>query len=797
MLINYIVVAVRNLVKDKLYTSINALGLAVAFTTCFFIYSWVRFESSYDVFEGNESVYRLATGWDDEPAEGYATTYPMVRTRVLPQFPEIEESVRVFNTGFLGSKTRITYLTHINTNSVLYYADSTFFRVFPVKFLQGMAETALSKPNAIVLSQSLAASLFESENPIGKLVVIGKDKAFEVTGVVTDLPYNSHLHFDMIASMQSHPWIREAEQNVWSGISFHTYVKLKEGSSPNDLQQKINAYLDHFPNDPDGQGKSINAILQPVASIHLTSHLKHELTPPGDEKMVYIFITVAVLVLVMAVVNYINLATARHTQRFREVGVRKVMGANRSQLVLQFTAESIMVSFMAITLAILMTELCRPALAYIADEKFFSIRFYHKEVLLLFFAGAILIGIISGLFPAFVLSGIKPVKLFKPSFDSALKGSSLRKGLVIFQFTVSIILTICTAITFQQIRFIRSQPAGYDRGQVVALNIGYSGVKDKYKTLKAKIEGSSSVLYVACTSQLPTDVQTFENIDLPGGRTAGAYYMSVDPEFFTALNITLLSGNNELQAVIPNDSIHSFAMNESALQSIGWTPEQAVGSKMSIRHGNQQPGPVVAIIKDFHFQSLHATIQPLIVEFTPGSYEFMLIKVQTDHVRDALQAIEAAWKEVAGGIPFDFSFLDEDYNALYKQEQLTGSLFVTFSFIALIIALLGLFGLASFAVTKRAKEIGIRRILGAEINGILKLLSKDFGYLLIIASVVSIPAGLYFRHEWLESFAYQTQISPWLFILASLLNILLALLTIAYHGIRATRINPVETLRSE
>lgn len=797
MLINYCIVSLRNLVKDRLYSIINALGLAVAITTCFFIFSWVTYETSYDTFDDSERIYRIATAWDDAPAEGYATTYPMIRTRVLSQFPEIEESARVFNTGFLGSKTPITYQHNINTNSILYYADSTFFRLFPCTFLNGSAETALTKPNSIVLTSALASKLFERENPIGKLVAIDQGKSFEVTGVVAVPLSNSHLHFDMIASMESHPWIKEAEQIVWSGISFHTYVKLKKEASAELLQQKINSFLDNFPDDPDGNGKNINAALQPIRSIHLTSHLKLELAPNGDSKMVYLFITIAALVLVVAVVNYVNLATARYTQRFKEVGVRKVMGANRSQLMMQFISESIVVSITALLVAGIFIELLRPVLVSISDERYFQLSLYHLQNIAPFFLGTIFIGIISGLLPALFLSAIKPVKLFKPSFESALKGSSLRKGLVVFQFAVSIILTICTATTFLQIRFLHNQAIGYDREQVVSLNIGYKGVKEKYALLKSDVESSSRVAGVTFTSQLPTNVQTYENIDLPAADPTGAYYISVDPGFFSTLGIKLQSGYERIEAVVPNDSVHSFVLNESALQSFGWTAEQALAYKISIRHGNQEPGPVVAVIKDFHFQSLHSNIQPLVIEFTPNSFEFMLVKIKPGDVQQAIHDIEASWKRIAGTIPFDYSFLNENYNALYKQEELTGSLFIAFSIIALCIALLGLFGLASFAVTKRTKEIGIRKILGAEFKTLLVLLSKDFGYLLAIALVLAMPIGLYFQHKWLAAFAYRADISLWLFVLAGLVNIVLAFITIAYHCVRASSINPVETLRSE
>ncbi len=796
MLTNYFLVSLRTLLKDKVYAVINTLGLAIGLATCFLIFSWVSFETSYDnYFDHRDQLFRVITQWDDSPDDAHASTYPMVRSRVLSQFAEVEESTRLYNTSFLGSKTKITVGDVVNTSAAFYYADSTFFRVFPFSFVEGDSR-ALRKPNSVVLTEKFSGILFGKENPVGKIIKIGSGE-FEVTAIVQDIPSNTHFHFDLVASMESHPWIKQAEENVWSGISFHTYIRLKEGSSAVALENKMKNLLNNFPNDPKGFGKNLSLKLQPLASIHLNSNLKFELLPNGSIAIVYLFITIAILVLVVAIVNYVNLATARYAQRLKEVGVRKVMGANRTQLLTQFISESLLVAFVSFLTAIVLIELARPLLQSISDVNYFSLRPYDGLVLIPFLFVTLFIGFLSGILPAFILSSIQPVKLFKPSIDSSWGSITLRKALVVFQFTISIVLTISTAITIQQLYFLRHQNIGYDREQTLILNIGYNGLHQKYELFQSALVQSPSVAGVTATSQLPTNIQSQENIDVPGQASLGVNYISVDPSFFDVMNAEIIKGKELLREVKPNDSIHFFALNETTLKAIGWSDEQALGNQISIRHGNQRPGNVVAIIKDFHFQSMHHPIGPLVFEFTPEHYQFLLIKLKPGQTTAGLNATEGIWKQIAGNLPFEFSFLDEEYNSLYKQEQLTGSLFTAFSAIALLIALLGLFGLSSFAVSKRAKEIGIRKILGADLWNIALLLSRDFGYLLSIALVVALPIALYFKREWLSGFAYQATISVWIFAGAIVINFLLAFLTIGYHCLKASTINPTETLRSE
>lgn len=796
MIRNYFLSTLRILYKEKLYTLINSIGLAIGLATCFLIFSWVRFETSFDSFPGSDQVYRITTQWDDGEGEGIASTYPMVKTRVLTQFPEVEKSTRLFNQGFLGTKTRIALADRVFVDETFYYADSTFFEVFPLKFLYGDSKTSLAAPNGVVITEGTARKFFGSENPMGKMIRVDGSRDFEISGVVEDIPANRHFHFDVLASMLAHPWIANAENNVWSGVVFHTYVKLKVGASASELQSKIAQFMDRFPNDPDQLGKKLDLQLQAIQRIHLDSHKKFELQANGDRTYVYLFSTIALLVLAIAIINYTNLATARHTQRVKEVGVRKVLGASQKQLVQQFLMESMMVAALAFVVAFLFVEVARPFLQVISDHESFSTSFGEPRVLLAATLLTLVVGLLTGISPALALASFRPVKLLKSTVLASGKGFTVRKALVISQFTISTVLTICTAITYIQVTFLNNAKLGYELDHTLVLNIGFPEVKEKYAILKTQLQANPAVLGATASSQLPTDIQTGENIDWSSTETLGVNCVSTDADFFRVMGISI-EGTPELSTLIPNDSVNRFVLNESALQSIGWEKRDALTREIKIRHGNMKPGKVVGIASDFHFQSLHHTIGPLAIEFNPDSYEYLLVKIRPDHVKETLSFISEEWKKIAGGIPFDYSFLDQDYDRLYKSEQRSNALFITFSSVAMIISLLGLFGLSSFSVERRTKEIGLRKILGAERFQIVSLVSKDFLWLLVIAFVIALPIGYYFMTSWLSGFAFRATIGAEVFIFGGTLNIVLGLAILSYHSFRISKTNPVDTLRYE
>ena len=798
MLKNYIISSLRSLMGDRLYASINTFGLAIGLATGFLIFSWVKQELNYDrYYQGHDSIYRVTTGWDDNPDEGIASTYPMMKEKVLAQFPEIEACTRLYNNGLLGSKSRITIDDKVFTDSKVFYGDTSFFSLFPFTLLEGSELHLFDLPNAAIITKRLAVKYFGNKDPLGKIILLNNSQELVVTGVMEDIPPTTHFNFDMLVSMQVHPWIKGAEERLWSGVVFHTYIKLKPDANPQQLTFKINNYLDHFPEDPQGFGEDLNITLQPVTDIHMKSHLRWELQPNGNINYIYLFITIAILVIVVACINYINLSTARYTQRIKEVGIRKVLGALRKQLIIQFISESLIVAFFAFIIAVFFVEFGRSWLEQITDQTLPLAEFYSLQTTGLFFGITLLVGLASGFFPAIVLSGFKPVLLLKPGLNYKAGGASMRKGLVVFQFTISIILTVSTAVTYRQLQFLHNSDLGYDKEQVLILPIRYDEVLPRYKEFKSALLANSNIISASATSQLPTNITEGETIDISNSDTRGVYYVSVDENFFETLDINVLQGLNRIKKIIPEKGINRFVLNQRALSEIGWEEQSALGKTMSIRHGNMQPGQVLGIASNFHFQSLHESIGPLVIEFDPDRYEYLLVRIVAGQNTEAIEFINGQWKEFAGNIPFDYSFLDQAYDHLYKMEKKIGSLFLIFASIASFIALLGLFGLASFAVEKRTKEIGVRKVLGANMTNIIGLLIKDFSWLLLIAFAIALPVSYYYTQQWLNTFAYRTTLTSLVFIIAGLTNLTLAVVTLLYHGITASTNNPVNSLRSE
>lgn len=797
MIRNYFRSTFRLFGKEKLYVFINTVGLAVGMATCFLIYVWVNFELSYDQsIPDHERIYRTITLWKNSSEEGCATAFPMVRTRVLSQFPEVLSSARVFDQGFLGSKTLITGDNKVLTDLKFYYGDAEALSLFDLPMIAGNQADALVRPNTLVVSESTARKFFGVTDVIGKTLRIGNDREMEITGVIRDIPANRHFHFDVMASMRSHPWIENAENNLWSGVVFSTYVKLAPGADPHQLESKMAALLDNFPDDPKHFGRELDLRLQPVTEIHLGSSYKFELEVNGNATTVYLFITIALLVLVVAIVNYTNLATARHTQRYREVGVRKVMGAARGQLVIQFMIESWLIALMAFLFAFILAESARPVVLSLSANAIFSETFFNPMTIAAGLALAMLVGLITGILPALALSSFSPASLFRPLGGTA-RGITVRKALIVSQFAVSILLTLCTAITYRQVTYLRQARLGYSTDHVLILDISLPGARENEKILKSELVLVPGVLGATAVSQLPTDIQTAENIDVSSSVSEGVYCVSVDPDFFTVMGIPLVDGADRVLALQPNDTANFFVLNRSAVAAVGWTDGEASGRKIRIRHGNMKPGPVVGVSEDFHFQSLHHAMGPLAIEFNPERYQYMLVKIKPEELTKTVQAVSGLWRKLVGGIPFNYQFLDEQYDKLYRAEQQSGSLFVLFAGIAVFISLLGLFGLASFAMERRTKEIGMRKILGATGWNIGVLVSKDFLVLIALAFLIAVPLGYAFETRWLSQFAFRTAIGPGLFFACGLLNVVLAVLTLLYHTVRISSTDPVSALRYE
>lgn len=794
MIKNYIKIAFRNFLKERQYSFINIFGLAIAFTTCFFIYSWIKHEMSYDKFHKDAGlIYRINTKTIGQQEQGLATTYPVVKTLILDQIPEITNTVRIYNTGLFGSVVKVTYGNKIFTNDRFYYGDSTFFDIFSYKILYGDSKNPLSRPNSVVITKSTAEKYFGQEDPIGKLLIIGEGREFEVTVVVEDVPENSHFKFDILASMQSHPWISRVTQ-FGSGVVYGTYVKLQPGSTPNVVKEKIDDIL--FNQIFAGQEKpSQELVLQPLTDIHLKSHYEFEMEANGNIKYIYIFSLIVFLLLIIAAINYVNLATARSMRRAREIGVRKVMGAFRGQLIKQYLAESIILCFIAAILAIAFIELLKQPFQEITG-KYGIINIYAFENLGLLIFISLGVGLFAGVFPALILSSFQPVKVLRGKFGNYSGRFSLRKALVVFQFAVSMVLILSTLVIYRQLNFMQDKKLGYNKDHVVVLNL--TSTSFDYKLLKNELLNTSAIVNASAASQLPTNIQTGEGINIFNDEDRiEASTISIDRDFFKTMDLEMLEGNQAVENLKEDQYLNKYVINESVLNSIGFNSSEIVGREIKVRHGNMQFGPIIGVVKDFHFQSLHHPISNLIFEFDESLFQYLLIRVQPQHIEKTLESIKNTWHNVAGDIPFDYQFLDQEYNKLYLAELKMSRLFIAFGIMATLIASLGLFGLTALSVEKRVKEIGIRKVFGASIQQIIRLLSKDFSILILIAFVTAIPIALYLMDQWLENFAYKTTISFELIGLTGIMALLIAVLTVGYYSFKAARSNPVETLKYE
>jgi len=606
---------------------------------------------------------------------------------------------------------------------------------------------------------------------------------------------NAHFKFDILVPMDNHPWINQVSQ-YGSGIVFATYVKLNKNANVNAVEENINQILYHQVEGPKEFLQSQRLSLQPVEDIHLYSKLERELEANGDIRYIYLFSGIVLLVIVIAGINYINLSTAQSFRRAREVGVRKVMGALKPQLIFQFLMEAVVVALLAFVLAIFIIEVLKQPFYQITGKQGLieNLEIHH------FISGlaiVLMIGVLAGLFPAIVLSSYLPVKVLKTKFSQKSAGINWRKGLVVVQFAISIILILATLVVGSQLHFMQNKKLGYDKEQVVVLHIGYQDIKDKLKTLKSGLIQDANIVNASAVSQLPTNIFTGEGVNLSEENRYETYYVSVDKDFFNTMNVPILQGENEIMNITEKQFLNQYVINKSTLKTLGMEKKDAIGQPVLVRHGNMKYGSIIGVVEDFHFQSLHNSVSNLIFEFEPDAYEYLLVKIAPGREKSSIAHMKEVWQEVAGNIPFDYQFLDGEYNKLYHNESRISKLFIAFAIIATLIACLGLFGLSSFTLQRRMKELGVRKVFGADELAILRLMTRDFSIAVFIAFLIAAPIGYYFVQQWLSNFAYKINLSFLIFAASGFFAFAVSLITIGYHAIKAARTNPADILRYE
>ncbi len=787
MLRNYLKIAYRSLKRNKGYTFINIGGLAASIAVCLLIVLYVQHELSYDDFhEKTERIYRVVS--QDTAGARSAITQPPMGPALVRDFPEVERAVRLYGRG----KTLVCHEQQCFYEEAGMYADPSIFQVFTFPFIQGNPSTALGAPDAVVLTASTAHKYFGDENPMGQTLTLGEDDVHVVTGVVQDVPAGSHFTFDFLTPLPG-TLFGGVPLDEWNRVSaFATYVLLQENSSPAALEEKLPAFAETYMGE-EMAGRQ-DFMLQPLEEIYL-SDVAASVGTTGEVRYLYIFSAIAALVLLIACINYMNLATARAAERAREVGVRKVAGATRWQVTRQFLGESVLLCVVALVGALVLAALLLPAFNALIDQSL-AIDYVQDAALLSGFAGVVvLVGLLAGSYPALFLSAFQPARVLKGRGGGARSGETFRKGLVVFQFAVSVALIIGTVVIYQQLQYMQTKKLGFNEEQVVVIPLESEDLQDSYPTLERELQQLPAVTGVTGASTAPTRGFAGIYTQPEGMEERGlVHFVKVDYDFIETLGITIVRrrGLSETRAMNIDNAV---VINEAAAREFGWA--EPLGRRIPFPLYTGEDRRVVGMVKDFHYASLREEIAPLMLVAESESADYVMVRIRTADVPAALGVIEATYEEFTSVYPFTFSFLDEDYDALYRTERRIGQVIGAFTGFAIVIACLGLFGLAAYAAERRTKEIGIRKVLGASVPHIVVLLSKDFLKLVGIAFVIAAPLAYYAMSRWLEDFAYRIDLGVGVFVLAGALALGIALATVSYQAIRAALANPVEALRSE
>ncbi len=809
MIKNYFKTAWRNLVKYKFISLINLFGLTVGLTCCLLITTYVLNELSYDRYNKNaKNIYRVTRSFNNQDGVvslNLSTVSPPFGYYLPTDFPEIKRMTRLLNAGTLPFKYKDKLIAENN----VYFADENLFKVFTLKVLKGNPDLALRDPFSIMMSEEEAKKYFGNEDPMNKIIKVNKFDV-KVTGIYKGFPENSFMHPEVLVSFNtlkdSAVYGDENLRTNWGNNSFFTFIELPDHYDPQKMIARFPAFLDnHMAGQYGGKqpSKFTKLGLQKLTDIHLYSHTDYEAEPNGDINKVYIFSAIALFILLIACINYMNLSTARSSLRAKEIGIRKVIGARKKELIFQFLSESVLIAWSAIIIAFVLLYYTLPWLSQVSGQQL-SIQILLKwQILLPLFLTPFIIGILSGLYPALFMSSFQPVKTLKGLFRTGGSTLSFRKILVIVQFTISIVLIITTIIVFQQLQYMREASLGYDKEHIITLPY-YNSINPQYDAFRNDLLQNAGIKEVTRSSRIPTGRLLDANgasvmvSDSMQPVTADIKNVSVDYDFIPAYSLHLVAGRNFSRDYGTDTS--NFILNESAVKAIGWkSPENAIGR--NFMYGGAR-GKVIGVVADFHFESLQHKIVPMVflnpaTTLTSSPFNVLSIKIAGKNIPATLASVEKTWKIYSPELPYQYTFLDENFSRLYISEQRQETIFMAFACIAIFIACLGLFGLSAFEITQRVKEIGVRKVLGAKTGSIVTLLSKDFVKLVLIATIIAFPIAWYAMSHWLQGFAYRVDIHWWVFILSAILALFIALITVSFQAIKAAVANPVKSLRSE
>jgi putative ABC transport system permease protein len=793
---NYFKTAWRNLTKYKAFSIINIFGLAIGIACCIVVSLFIIDELSYDRQNKDaDLIYRIVRDFvnNDGSRIPDATTPPTLAEAIQKDIPEVEHVARLFPDAGIGNHFYVRYGNKKFIEEYVYRADTNLFDVFTIPFIKGNPKTALSNPNSVILTESTARKYFGNVDPIGKTLEIDDWEPVMITAVVKDIPDNAHFKFDLLVPLKR--GIDASINTNWAWYSFYTYLKLKKGTDIAVVDKKFRALFKK--SQPESRNYYYS---QALTAIHLKSNLKSELKPNSDIVYIYIFGTIAIFILLIACMNHVNLTTARSSLRAKEIGIRKIAGAVKSSLIKQFLGESVLFALLAALVAIVIAKFLLPTVNNITGKQLALIPHENYLIILSVFVFAILIGLFAGFYPALYLSSFEPVKVLKAGKLSSIKNFSLRKVLVVAQFTISITLIIATIIIIQQISFIQTAKLGLNKDNVIIVNDTYYLNRDETTALKNEWMQVPGVKKVAAADGVvggriwARDVKhkVSQNRQLIN-------FLTVDADFIGALNIEIKAGRG-FSSDYPSDTANAIILNEQAVKQLA-IPIPVIGQQIVWRENPKTKeifyASIIGVVKDFHFTSMKSEIKPFAFVTSNKrrwNYSIVMNEVNTSQT---LAAIKNVWDKNVKSRPFQYSFLDETFAKLYRSEMNFKTIFSYITFIAIFIACLGLFGLSSFIMEQRSKEIGIRKVLGASVAGIVSMLSKDFLKPITVSIIVASPIAYYFMHQWLQNFAYRINISWWVFAFAGIAAMLIAFVTVSFQAIRAAIANPVKRLRAD
>ena len=787
MIKNWLRTALRNIRRNPTSSVINIFGLTVGLSSCLLITLFIRHELSYDNFETKGSrIARVIMGYRFDGG-GDMRWGNFTSTKVAPtfkrNFPEVETAVRMYQDNRI-----ISYRDKLFSEKKMMYADSSFFDVFSFGLLKGDIHTALNGPKKIIVTESAARRYFGNEEPVGKLLRVGTDSVtYEVTGLMADVPSNSQFKFDFLASFSS---LYANQEETYYDANYGTFLLLRDKGSLATLQAKVTAFMK---NEMAGKGATIDFLLEPFKRIHLYS--EYVGFEPGTS-IVYIYILggVALLILVIACSTYINLSTARSVERAREVGVRKVIGAGKGQLFWQFIGESFLLCLIAVILSLGVVLVVLPAFNKLSDRVLPAASLFSPAFLGLSLGIAVVVSLLAGSYPALILAKFQPVKVLKGAFKNTRSGQGLRQSLIVFQFVISVFLIVSTFIMQGQLNYIRNKKLGYDRDHVLVLPVSRK-LSPKIDYIKTTLTGNREILSVSHSSESPVSIQggyNMRNATMSEDQQLAVTACRIDEDFIRTTGLQLVAGEDLIKqdmrdANLDSSKVFHFILNESAARQLGWTPKEAIGKRMFL--DATRPGFVRGVVKDFNFESLHNPIRSLVL-FPDMHSDKLLVRVTGQHMPETIKFLETSWKDLVPYIPFEYHFLDEDYNRIYSSELRLGQVMNLFSAIAIVLACLGLFGLSSYAAKQRVKEIGIRKVLGASLTNLAVLLSANFIRLALVAICIAYPLSWWAMTKWLQAFVYRTEISWKTFVLAGLMVMAVTLATVSIQAVRTALSEP-------